>query len=100
MVKPPKPVTKDATFTALDKAEIMQEFATKEGDTGSAEVQVAILSARIKLLTEHFKVHQKDNHGRRGLLKLVARRRKLLDYTRKRDINRYLDLIKRLDLRR
>ena len=67
------------SITAEDKARIMKEFATKEGDTGSPEVQVAILSSRIATLTEHFKTHKKDNHGRRGLLKMVALRRKLLD---------------------
>jgi len=66
------------SITAEDKARIMKEFATKEGDTGSPEVQVAILSSRIATLTEHFKTHKKDNHGRRGLLKMVALRRKLL----------------------
>lgn len=78
----------------------MKEFATKEGDTGSPEVQIAILSSRIETLTEHFKTHKKDNHSRRGLLKLVALRRKLLDYTRSKSEDRYKDLIKRLGLRR
>ena len=88
------------SITAEDKARIMKEFATKEGDTGSPEVQVAILSSRIATLTEHFKTHKKDNHGRRGLLKMVALRRKLLDYTKGKDDARYQDLIKRLGLRR
>ena len=88
------------SITAEDKARIMKEFATKEGDTGSPEVQVAILSSRIATLTEHFKVHKKDNHGRRGLLKMVALRRKLLDYTKSKDQARYQDLIKKLGLRR
>ncbi len=78
----------------------MKEFATKEGDTGSPEVQVAILSSRIATLTEHFKTHTKDNHGRRGLLKMVATRRKLLDYVKGKDEARYQDLITRLGLRR
>ncbi len=88
------------SITAEDKAKIMKDFATKDGDTGSPEVQVAILSSRIATLTEHFKTHKKDNHGRRGLLKMVAQRRKLLDYTRSKDEARYQDLIKRLGLRR
>ena len=88
------------SITAEEKARVMKEFATKEGDTGSPEVQVAILSSRIATLTEHFKTHKKDNHGRRGLLKMVALRRKLLDYTRGKDEARYQDLIKRLGLRR
>jgi len=88
------------SITKEEKARIMKEFATKEGDTGSPEVQVAVLSSRIATLTEHFKTHKKDNHSRRGLLKLVATRRKLLDYTRAKDEARYQDLIKRLGLRR
>ena len=82
------------------KAPLMKEYATKEGDTGSPEVQVAILTSRISTLTEHFKSHKKDNHSRRGLLKLVAQRRKLLDYTKAKDDARYQDLIKRLGIRR
>ena len=88
------------SITAENKAKIMKDFAIKEGDTGSPEVQVAILASRIATLTEHFKTHKKDNHGRRGLLKMVALRRKLLDYTRAKDEARYQDLIKRLGLRR
>ncbi len=88
------------SITAEDKARVMAEFATKEGDTGSPEVQVAILTSRINTLTEHFKTHKKDNHSRRGLLKLVAQRRKLLDYTKAKDEARYQDLIKRLGIRR
>jgi small subunit ribosomal protein S15 len=88
------------SITKEEKARIMTEFATHEGDTGSPEVQVAVLSSRIATLTEHFKTHKKDNHSRRGLLKLVATRRKLLDYTRAKDEARYQDLIKRLGLRR
>ena len=88
------------SITAEDKARIMKEFATKEGDTGSPEVQVAILSSRIATLTEHFKTHKKDNHSRRGLLKLVAQRRKLLDYVKAKDVARYQSLIERLGLRR
>ncbi len=88
------------SITAEEKARIMKEFATKEGDTGSPEVQVAILSSRIATLTEHFKIHKKDNHGRRGLLVMVATRRKLLDYLKSKEEARYTDLIKRLGLRR
>lgn len=88
------------SITAETKAQIMKDFAIKEGDTGSPEVQIAILSSRIATLTEHFKTHKKDNHGRRGLLKMVALRRKLLDYVRGKDETRYQDLIKRLGLRR
>ena len=88
------------SITAEEKSRIMKEYATKDGDTGSPEVQVAILSSRIATLTEHFKTHKKDNHGRRGLLKMVATRRKLLDYVKGKDEDRYKDLIKRLGLRR
>lgn len=88
------------SITVEEKQRLMKEYATKEGDTGSPEVQVAILSSRISTLTEHFKEHNKDNHGRRGLLKMVAQRRKLLDYLKAKDEARYTDLIKRLGLRR
>ncbi len=88
------------SITPEEKARLIKEFAIHEGDTGSPEVQVAILSSRIATLTEHFKTHKKDNHGRRGLLKMVALRRKLLDYTRAKDEERYQNLIKRLGLRR
>ncbi len=88
------------SISAEDKARVIKEFATKDGDTGSPEVQVAILTSRINTLTEHFKSHKKDNHSRRGLLKLVAQRRKLLDYTKAKDEARYQDLIKRLSIRR
>ena len=88
------------SITPEEKNRLMKEFATKEGDTGSPEVQVAVLTSRIATLTEHFKTHKKDNHSRRGLLKLVALRRKLLDYTRAKDEARYQDLIKRLGIRR
>ena len=88
------------SITPERKAEVIAKFATKEGDTGSPEVQVAILTSRISTLTEHFKTHKKDNHSRRGLLKLVAQRRKLLDYTKGKDEARYQDLIKRLGIRR
>ena len=88
------------SITAEEKAKVMKDFATKDGDTGSPEVQVAILTSRITTLTEHFKSHKKDNHSRRGLLKMVALRRKLLDYVKGKDESRYQDLIKRLGIRR
>ena len=82
------------------KAEVIQQFAKNPGDTGSPEVQIAILSERINNLTEHFKTHGKDNHSRRGLLKLVSQRRRLLDYVKSGDQERYQTLISRLGLRR
>jgi small subunit ribosomal protein S15 len=88
------------SITVEEKARLMKEYATTEGDTGSPEVQVAILTSRISTLTEHFKTHKKDNHGRRGLLKMVAQRRKLLDYLKGKDQGRYQDLIKSLGIRR
>jgi small subunit ribosomal protein S15 len=88
------------SITAERKTELMTEFATAKGDTGSPEVQVAILSERIRNLTEHFKDHKKDNHSRRGLLKLVSQRRRLLDYLRSKDDGRYQVLIGKLGLRR
>ncbi len=88
------------SITAERKAELIKEYATKEGDTGSPEVQVAILTERIRNLTDHFQVHKKDNHSRRGLLKLVSQRRKLLDYLKAKDEARYKSLIQRLGLRR
>ncbi|HCL48739.1 30S ribosomal protein S15 [Alphaproteobacteria bacterium] len=88
------------SITLERKAALIKEYATVDGDTGSPEVQVAILSERISNLTEHFKTHAKDNHSRRGLLKLVSQRRRLLDYVKDRDNARYQDLIKRLGLRR
>ena len=88
------------SITVEEKARVMKEFATKEGDTGSPEVQVAILTSRITTLTEHFTTHKKDNHSRRGLLKLVAQRRKLLDYLKDKDVARYQSLIERLGIRR
>ena len=88
------------SITQEDKNSLIKEYANKEGDTGSPEVQVAILTKRIANLTEHFKTHKKDNHSRRGLLKMVSLRRKLLDYVREKDENRYKELIKRLEIRR
>jgi small subunit ribosomal protein S15 len=82
------------------KAEVIKEFAKKPGDTGSPEVQIAILSERITNLTEHFKSHAKDNHSRRGLLKMVSQRRTLLDYLRRTDEASYKSLIEKLGIRR
>lgn len=88
------------SISTARKAEVIKTNATKTGDTGSPEVQVAILSERITNLTEHFKTHVKDNHSRRGLLKLVSQRRTLLDYLKRIDEKRYQTLIERLNIRR
>jgi small subunit ribosomal protein S15 len=88
------------SITPERKKELISEYASKEGDTGSPEVQVAVLSERISNLTEHFKTHGKDNHSRRGLIKLVSQRRRLLDYVKSKDQTRYESLIQRLGLRR
>jgi small subunit ribosomal protein S15 len=88
------------TITVERKLEVIKEYATKPGDTGSPEVQVAVLSERITNLTEHFKTHAKDNHSRRGLIKMVNQRRRLLDYVKATDQKRYVALIGRLGLRR
>ena len=88
------------SITGERKGELVGEFAQASGDTGSPEVQVAILSERISGLTEHFKIHAKDHHSRRGLLKLVGQRRRLLDYHKGKNSERYLDLIKRLGIRK
>jgi small subunit ribosomal protein S15 len=88
------------SITVELKAQLIKDYATKENDTGSPEVQVAILSERIANLTEHFKTHKKDNHSRRGLLKLVSARRSLLDHLKKSDVGRYQKLIETLGLRR
>lgn len=85
---------------AKTKSELIKEYALKEGDTGSPEVQVAILSARISHLTEHLRVHKHDHHSRRGLLLLVGKRRRLLNYLARVDVNRYRSLISRLGLRK
>jgi small subunit ribosomal protein S15 len=90
----------DMTMTAERKAALMKDYATKPNDTGSPEVQVALLTERINGLTEHFKSHKKDNHSRRGLLKMVSLRRGLLDYLKSKDEGRYQALIKRLEIRR
>ena len=87
-------------FTKDRKTEVIDSFKTHEGDTGSPEVQVALLSERINYLNEHFKAHAKDHHSRRGLLKLVGQRRSLLDYLKRKDMDRYADLIKRLGIRK
>jgi small subunit ribosomal protein S15 len=88
------------SVTAGRKAEVIKAFANKSGDTGSPEVQVAILSERINNLTEHFKTHVKDNHSRRGLLKMVSQRRTLLDYLRRTNESSYKSLIEKLGIRR
>jgi small subunit ribosomal protein S15 len=88
------------SITAERKTALVNEFAQKSGDTGSPEVQVAILTERITNLTDHFKTHTKDNHSRRGLLKLVSQRRSLLDYVKRKDEARYRTLIEKLGIRR
>ena len=88
------------SITAERKTELLKEYATAEGDTGSPEVQVAILTERINNLTEHFRSHKKDLHSRRGLLKMVSRRRRLLDYLKRNDVERYSTTIQRLGLRK
>ena len=88
------------SITPEKKAELIAEYATKPGDTGSPEVQVAILTHRIVTLTEHFKTNKKDNHSRRGLLAMVTQRRRLLDYLKNKDEARYTTLIEKLGLRR
>jgi small subunit ribosomal protein S15 len=88
------------SISAERKQEVIKEHAQGKGDTGSPEVQVAILTSRIQTLTEHFKTHAKDNHSRRGLLMMVNKRRSLLDYLRKEDAQRYTDLIAKLGLRK
>ncbi len=85
---------------AQEKTEIMQKYATHEGDTGSPEVQIAVLTKRINDLTEHLKVHKKDHHSRRGMFKMIGHRRNLLDYLMKKDINRYRAIIEKLGIRK
>jgi len=87
-------------LTPDKKKEIMTKFQQREGDTGSPEVQIALLTARITELTEHFKIHKKDHHSRRGLLKLVGQRRSLLNYLKRSDFNRYRKILNDLSLRR
>ncbi len=88
------------TITAAQKSQIVADYQRAKGDTGSPEVQVALMTARINYLTEHFKEHNKDHHSRRGLLRLVSRRRKLLDYLKSKNEDGYKQLIQRLDLRK
>jgi small subunit ribosomal protein S15 len=87
-------------MTKERKTEVIETYKTHDGDTGSPEVQVAILSERINYLTDHFKVHAKDHHSRRGLLQIVGQRRRLLDYLKRKDPKRYADLIRRLGIRK
>jgi small subunit ribosomal protein S15 len=91
---------KDLSTTKQQKTDLITQYATHEGDTGSPEVQIALLSNRISYLTEHFKAHAKDHHSRRGLLKLVGRRRRLLDYLKKTDNERYRTIIDKLGIRK
>ena len=88
------------SLATLRKKDVITKFATHEGDTGSPEVQVALLSERIAYLTEHFKTHEKDHHSRRGLLKLVSQRRRLLDYLKRKNLERYRSLINGLGIRK
>ena len=88
------------SLTSEEKLPIIEEFRSHDKDTGSAEVQIAILTKRIDDLTEHLKTHSKDHHSRRGLLKMVGRRRRLLDYLKEKDVERYREIIERLGLRR
>lgn len=87
-------------MTKEEKQQIIQEYALKEGDTGSAEVQIAVLTKRINDLTEHLKTHKKDHHSRRGLFKMIGQRRSLLNYLTKKDIERYRSIIARLGIRK
>jgi small subunit ribosomal protein S15 len=93
-------VEESVAFSKDRKTEIIGSYQTKPGDTGSPEVQIALLSERINYLTEHFKTHSKDHHSRRGLLMLVGQRRSLLDYLKRKDTEKYSDLIKRLGIRK
>ncbi len=88
------------SLTVERKSQIVKDFSAKEGDTGSPEVQIALLTERINGLSDHFKMHKKDNHSRRGLLKMVSKRRQLLDYVKAKDEARYQKIIERLELRR
>jgi small subunit ribosomal protein S15 len=90
----------DMALTKEDKTQLISDYRRSDGDTGSAEVQVAVLTKRIADLTEHLKTHKKDHHSRRGLLQMVGRRRRMLDYLRRQDVGRYRELISRLGLRR
>ena len=86
--------------TTIDKKAIIKEFGLKDGDTGSSEVQIALLTARVKHLTEHLRVNRKDFHSRRGLIAMTARRRKLLDYLKRKEFNRYTAILEKLGLRK
>ena len=88
------------SFNAEQKQQIVSEYQLSNGDAGSPEVQIALLTARIKYLTGHFKTHKKDHHSRKGLIRLVNQRRSLLDYVRRKDVQRYRDIVQRLGLRR
>ena len=88
------------TITRESKDDLINQYRIHDNDTGSPEVQIALLSERIRYLTEHFKVHKKDHHSRRGLLRMVGQRRRLLDYLKKKDINRYREIIDRIGLRK
>ena len=88
------------TLSKVQKTDIITGYATHEGDTGSPEVQIALLSERINYLTDHFKTHKKDHHSRRGLMKIVGQRRRLLDYVKTKDVQRYRGLIEKLGLRK
>lgn len=96
----PEGSTSQMALQAAEKAEIVKTYQRGDSDTGSPEVQVALLSARIGQLTQHFKTHIHDHHSRQGLLKMVSQRRKLLDYLRRKDVTRYRDIVARLGLRR
>ena len=87
------------SITAEEKAKVLKEYATKDGDTGSPEVQVAILTSRINTLTEHFKTHKKDNHSRRGLVMLVGQRKRLMKYLRRKDLEKYEKVVNELKIR-
>ena len=87
-------------MTTEDKSEVIENYKQHDGDTGSPEVQIALLTSRIVYLTEHFKIHKKDFHSKTGLLKMVGQRRKLLNYLKKNDVQRYRDILKRLELRK
>jgi small subunit ribosomal protein S15 len=88
------------TLSAAEKTEVIEKFAINQGDSGSAEVQIALITSRLKYLQEHFAEHKKDHHSRRGLLKLVGRRRSLLDYLKRKDVQKYRELILELGIRK
>lgn len=98
--EPSEPPVSEAQPASIDKKSVVESYRTHDSDTGSPEVQIALLTARIEHLTEHFKVHRKDHHSRRGLLKMVSQRRRLLDYLKRTRYGRYLTVIDRLGLRK